>query len=129
LFIALCAADNLTVCGGDAKDAFAHSPGASMPAFMKTDDAFWDWHQERTGVLSDKDLVLPMLQALQGHPEAARLWEEHISAILDGTGFKNATHEKNIHTGKFCGEKVLPVHQVDDFALGCRQESTAKSVC
>jgi len=25
-------------------------------------------------------------------------------------------------------EKVLLVHQVDDFALGCRQESTAKSV-
>jgi len=72
--------------------------------------------------------VLPELRALQGHPEAARLWEEHISAILEKVGFKNTMHEKNICTGKFCGEKVPLVCQVDDFALGCRQESTAKSV-
>jgi len=32
LFVALCAADNLTIYGGDAKDAFAHSPGPSIPA-------------------------------------------------------------------------------------------------
>jgi len=95
---------------------------------MKLDDAFRDWYQERTGVLLDKDLVLPVLLALQGHPEAARLWEEHISTILKGIGFMNTTHKKNIYTGKFCGEKVLLVCQVDDFALGCRQESMAKSV-
>jgi len=128
LFIALCAADNLTIYGGDAKDAFAHLPGPSMPTFMKLDDAFRDWYLECTGVLLDKDLVLPVLHTLQGHPEAARLWEEHISAILEKVGFKNTTHEKNIYTGKFCGEKVLLVRQVDDFALGCHQESTAKSV-
>jgi len=51
LFIAPCATDNLTIYGGDAKDAFAHSPGPSMPAFMKLDDAFRDWCLERTGVL------------------------------------------------------------------------------
>jgi len=56
------------------------------------------------------------------------LWEEHISAILEKVGFKNTTHEKNIYTGQFSGEKALLVRQVDDFALGCRQDSTAKSV-
>jgi len=95
---------------------------------MKLDDAFRAWYLERTGVLLDKDLVLPVLRALQGHPEAARLWEEHISAILEKVGFTNTTHKKNIYTGKFCDEKVLLVRQVDDFALGCHQESTAKSV-
>jgi len=129
LFIALCTADNLTIYGGDANDAFAHSPGPSMPTFMKLDDAFHDWNLEGTGVLLDKDLVLPVLRALQGHPEAARMWEKHISAILKNVGIKNTVHEKNIYTGKFCGEKVLLVRQVDDFALGCHQESTAKSVC
>jgi len=128
LFIALCTADNLTIYGDDAKDAFAHSPGPSMPTFMKLDDAFCDWYLERTGVLLDKDLVLPVLRALQGHPEAAQLWEEHISAILKDVGFKNTTHKKNIYTGQFCGEKVLLVCQVNDSALRCHQESTAKSV-
>jgi len=122
---------NLTIYGGDAKDAFAHSPGPSMPTFMKLDNAFCDWYLERTGVLLDKDLVLPVLRALQGHREAARLWEEHISAILKDVGFKNTRHEKNIYTGQFCGEKALLVGlacQVNDFAFGCRQESMAKSV-
>jgi len=123
LYIALCAADNLTIYGGDAKDAFAHLPGPSMPTFMKLDDAFRDWYLEHTGVLLDKDLALLVLRALQGHPEAT-----HISAILEKVGFKNTTHKKNIYTGKFCDEKVLLVRQVDNFALGCRQESTAKSV-
>jgi len=99
-----------------------------MPTFMKLDDAFRDWYLERTGVLLDKDLVLPVLRASQGHPEAARLWEEHISAIHKNVGYKNATHEKNIYTGQFCGEKVLLVRQVDNFTLGCHQESTSKSV-
>jgi len=44
-----------------------------MPTFMKSDDAFCDWYLERTGVLLDKDLVLPVLRTLQGHPEAAQL--------------------------------------------------------
>jgi len=42
-----------------------------MPTFMKLDDAFRDWCLECTGALLDKDLVLPVLRALQGHPEAA----------------------------------------------------------
>ena len=129
LFVALCAADNLTIYGGDAKDAFAHSPGPSRPTFMKVDDAFRDWYRMRTGTTLDKDLVLPVLRALQGHPEAARLWEEHISEILRTIGFKNTTHEKNIYTGFFKGEKVLLVRQVDDFAFGCKNESTAKYIC
>jgi len=128
LFIALCAADGLTIYGGDAKDAFAHSPGPSKPTFMKVDDAFREWYQARTGVLLDKDLVIPVLRALQGHPEAARLWEHHITTILHELGFRNTTHEKNIYVGTFCGEKVLLVRQVDDFAMGCKAESTARHV-
>jgi len=88
---------------------------------MKLGDVFRDWYLERTGLLLDKDLVLSVLCALHGHPEAARLWEEHVCAMLKEVGFCNAVHEKNIYTGHFCGEKVLLVRQVDDFALGCCQ--------
>jgi len=128
IWFGLCAVDNLTIYSGDAKDAFVHSPSPLMPTFMKLDDAFRNWYLEQTGVLLDKDLVLPVLRALQGHPETARLWEEHISATLNDIGFKNTRHEKNIYTGQFCGKKVLLARQLNDFALGCHQESTAKSV-
>jgi len=57
------------------------------------------------------------------------LWQEHISGVLKAIGFKNATDEKNIHTGSFLGEKVLLVRQVDDFAFGCKNEATAKHIC
>jgi len=48
--------------------------------------------------------------------------------MLKHVDFQNTTHKKYIYTGQFCGEKVLLVCQVDDFALGCHLESTAKSV-
>ena len=50
-----------------------------------------------------------MLCALQGHPEAGRLWEEHINAILLGPefGFTNTTHESNIYQGNYDGHKIL----------------------
>jgi len=63
-----------------------------MPTFTKLDDTFRDWYLELTGVLLDKDLVLLVLRALQGHPEAACLWEEHISTILKEVGFRNTVH-------------------------------------
>jgi len=86
---------------------------------MKLDYAFHYWCLERTGVLLYKDLVLSVLRALQGHPEAARLWEEDFSTIWKDVSFRNTRHEKNIYTGDFCGAKVLLVRQVDDFVLGC----------
>jgi len=92
LFIALCAADDLTIHGGGAKDAFVHSPGPSMPAFMKLDDAFCDRHLEWTGVLLDKNVFLQVLHTLQGHPEAAKLWEEHISATMSKSPTHTPTH-------------------------------------
>ena len=48
---------------------------------------FVDWYKKRTGVTLERDLVMPVLRALQGHPEAAKLWEAHISGILSELGF------------------------------------------
>jgi len=79
LFIALCTADNLNIYGGDAKDAFAHSPGLSMPTFMKLDDAFRDWYLEQTGALLDKDPFFSDLMrsavSHQGRVSAGQLWD------------------------------------------------------
>jgi len=30
----------------------------------------------------DRSLILPVLHALQGHPESGKLWEKHIAAVL-----------------------------------------------
>ena len=77
LFFAISAQLNLKVYGGDAKDAYAHSPGSHIPTYMSIDDAYAEWHYERYGKHIDRKLVLPIQRALQGSPESGRLWEEH----------------------------------------------------
>jgi hypothetical protein len=39
LFVALCAALGLLICGGDVTDACMHAPGPTKPTFMSWDDA------------------------------------------------------------------------------------------
>jgi hypothetical protein len=65
----------------------------------------------------DRRQVLPVLHALQGHPEAAHLWEEHILKILRDIGFTSTTHERNMYSATIDGHKILLLRQVDDFVL------------
>ena len=48
LFFAIVVAANLNlkVHGGDAKDAFAHSPGPKMNMFLAIDDAYAKWYEQ-----------------------------------------------------------------------------------
>ena len=46
-----------------------------MPTFVAIDDAYADWYQDRFGEKLDRTMVLPVLHALQGHPESGRLWD------------------------------------------------------
>ena len=47
LFFAIAASLNLKVYGGDAKDAFAHSPGPEMNTYLSIDDAYADWYEQK----------------------------------------------------------------------------------
>ena len=70
MFFAIAANLGYSVYGGDATDAFAHSPPPSVPTYIAVDDAYAEWYFERTGEKIDKSYVLPVLHALQGHPES-----------------------------------------------------------
>jgi hypothetical protein len=67
LFFALSAELGYRVYGGDAKDAYAHSPPPERPTFCEIDDAYAEWYEHRFGVVLDRSLVLPVQHALQGH--------------------------------------------------------------
>jgi hypothetical protein len=58
LFFDLAPKFNLRVYGGDAKDAFAHSPPPAMPTFVAIDDAYADWYEARHNIKLDRSLVL-----------------------------------------------------------------------
>lgn len=130
LFFALAAEMGHCVFGGDATDAFAHSPPPSVPTFVRIDDAYADWYKWRYDVDLDRSHVLPVQHALQGHPESGRLWETHIGEILASPefGFVPTTHDRCIYTAVVDGVRVLLLRQVDDFALAAPSEDVAKRI-
>jgi hypothetical protein len=130
LFFALAANLGYSVYGGDAQDAYAHSPPPDTPTFVQIDDAYAEWYFARRGKRIDRSLVLPVQHALQGHPESGRLWESTINKILscDQLQFTSTTHSRTIYSTAFEGHQVLLLRQVDDFALACPNETIAKTI-
>ena len=66
LFIALSVQLCYVVYGGDAKDAFAHSPPPTVPIYVYIDDAYADWYKWRFNIELNRSDVLPVNHALQG---------------------------------------------------------------
>ena len=127
-FFALAASKGYRVYGGDAEDAYAHSPPPERPTYVSIDDAYADWYEHKHGIKLDRSLVLPVLHALQGHPESGRLWEMHINGILRDLGFAPTTHDRAIYSATIDGQIILLLRQVDDFALASPSENIAKDV-
>ena len=69
--------------------------------------------------------VLPVHHALQGHPEAPRLWEQHIHHILTHElKFKATTHEKCLYSRRdpVTSRLLLLLRQVDDFSVSAKEQ-------
>lgn len=130
LFYALAAQMNYRVYGGDAKDAYAHSPPPKIPTYVQIDVAYAEWYLARRGQSMDRSMVLPVHHALQGHPESGKLWEEHIDSILfsQELNFRTTSHDRTIYRADYNGEPVLLLRQVDDFSLACKTEAIAKDI-
>ena len=130
MFFSLSASLGYDVYGGDALDAFDHSPPPVVPTYVSINDAYADWYFWKTGRKIDRSKVLPVLHALQGHPESGKLWESHINSILFSPelNFKCTTHNRTIYSTTFRGVKVLLLRQVDDFALASPDEDMSKAI-
>jgi len=130
LFFALSAAEGLIVTFADTTNAFQQSPPPTEDCYLEIDEAYVSWYKKRFGKTIDPHThVIPVLHALQGHPEAGALWERMIVGILvDELKFKATTHERNLYTGKIDGETVLVCRQVDDFAVGSVKQATAEKL-
>ena len=98
------------MCGGDARDAHAHSPPPACQCYVSIDDQCAKWHKQKfPNETLDQSHVLPMQHALQGHPESGVLWEKHISQIMKDTEFQlvNTTHDRSIYKGTFNSHKIF----------------------
>lgn len=74
LFWALSALTGCKVYGADATNAFAEAPPPIAPLCVTIDDQYRDWYENHMNLgIAPPGSVLPVLQALQGHPESPRL--------------------------------------------------------
>jgi hypothetical protein len=74
LFYAVAAAENLLMFGADVSNAFAEAPPPKQGFYICLDKAFNEWwvkHKKRTPIPSGH--VIPVLSAMQGHPESPQL--------------------------------------------------------
>jgi hypothetical protein len=93
MFYGIAAAENL-IYGADVSNAFAEAPPPKQSFYMYPECAFYEWwthHLKRPPL--DPDQVIPVLSAMQGHPESPRLWEKHADSILRYVGLTPTIHE------------------------------------
>ena len=76
---AAAAAENLVIFGADVSNAFEEAPPPKEGFYIHPDKAFNDWwtkHKKRPPIPPGD--VIPVLKAMQGHPESPRRWEKFI---------------------------------------------------
>ena len=114
------------VFGADVTNAFAEAPPPKQGFSIRPDRAFHEWwtiHKGRKPIPHGH--VVPILSAMQGHPESPRLWDKHADAILRALGLKPTIHEPCLYSGIINGNRVLFKRQVDDFAIAAPDQRTA----
>jgi hypothetical protein len=130
IFYATCAILNYLIYCADVSNAFAEAPPPKAPLYMRPDQQFRDWWEKvKQRPPIPANYVLPVQRAIQGHPESPRLWMTLINGILvNDLSLTPTSHEPCLYSGTFNGHPVLVLRQVDDFAVGCETEDTAKSL-
>ena len=126
LFYAVAAAENLLIFGADVLNAFAEAPPPKQGFYVHPDRAFREWwviDTKRPPI--PEGAVIPILSAMQGHPESPHLWEKHTDAILRDYGLVPTAHEPCLYSGLVNGNRVIFKHQVDDFAITAPDKRTA----
>jgi hypothetical protein len=117
IFYAMSAAENMQVWGADVGNAFAEAPPPKQGFYIQPDRAFKEWWIARGRKPIQDEEVIPVMRAMQGHPESPRLWEKHGDGIIRSFGFTPTVHEPCLYVGEIEGERCLFKRQVDDFAV------------
>jgi hypothetical protein len=68
--------------------------------------------------------MIPILLAMQGHPELPHLWEMHADAILHELGLTLTIHEPCLYSSVINGNCVIFMRQVDNFAISAPNAHT-----
>jgi hypothetical protein len=126
MFYAIASMENLLIYGADVSNSFAEAPPPKQCFFNRPDHAFNEWwtqHKNRPPILAGH--VIPILSAMQGHPKYPRLWEKQADEILCKIGLTPTVHKPCLYSGTINGNRILFMHQVDNFAIAPPEEQTS----
>jgi hypothetical protein len=96
--------------------------------YILPDKAFQAWWVSKGRDPIPDNHVIPVQAAMQGHPEAGRLWEKHIDKILHRDLHLMPTIQPCLYSGQMDGHRVLFKRQVDDFATAVSHEDIATKI-
>jgi hypothetical protein len=125
LFYAISAAENLLIFGGDVSIPFSEAPPPKQGFYIQPDCAFHEWWRAKGHGTLDHDLVIPVMKAVQGHPESWRLCEKHCDKYIRSIGFTPTIHEPCLYVEEIDGDKWILKRQVDDFVIACKSAEIA----
>ena len=129
LFYAQSAVENMLVYEADVTNAFGDAPPPKQGLQIMPDKAFRDWWKIHKGHPPlPAGYVIPVLAAMQGHPEAPRLWARYADKIIRKLGLLPTVHEPCLYSGRFRDERVLLKRQVDDFEVATQSPKIAAMV-
>jgi hypothetical protein len=126
LFYAIAAVENLLIFGADVSNSFAEAPPPKQGFYIYPEKVFYNWwvkHKQRPPIPPGH--VIPILLAMQGHPEAPCLWEKHGDAILRKLGLIPTVHEPCFYCGMVNGKRILLKRQVDNFTIAAPDAKSA----
>jgi hypothetical protein len=72
----------------------------SGPDPLLPDKAFNEWWTAKGFPPLQPGQVIPVMRAMQCHPESSRFWEKHINRIIPKYGFKPTVHEPCLYLGE-----------------------------
>ncbi len=124
IFYAVLAVKNLLIYGADVSNGFAKAPPPKQGFYIRLDKAFLEWWASKTDGRKTipPSYVIPVMSAMQGHPESSRLWEWLIDRLLQDMGFTPTIHEPCLYSGLIDAKRDLFMRQVDDFAVAAPTE-------
>ncbi len=94
--------------------------------YVCPDRAFNKWwvnHKKRPPIPDGH--VIPVLSAMQGHPESPHPWEKHADQILWELELTPTVHKPCLYSGTINGNRIIFKQQVDGIAIAAPDPQTA----
>jgi hypothetical protein len=129
--VAIAAILGFLIEDGDAVNAYAHTNAEGPTIYLVVDEVFQSWYQACFSVTLPLGYCVPLLKAMQGHPEAGNWWSKHFDASCAAPlGLIPAFTKPNMYRryDTLCSNPTLMLLQVDNNLCGASATSDRDAV-